>query len=84
MARDLAAADDQDEDLLASFKGTTFFICVSRPAHALISASGEKKKKKIQRKCVPLPGQVRVDKYCPQQSQRKRLIARRKQQYYGD
>ena len=38
-------------------KGTTFFICVSRPAHALISASGEKKKKKpkkIQRKCVPL------------------------------
>ena len=36
--------------------GTTFFICVSRPAHALISASGEKKKnkKKIQRKSVPL------------------------------
>ena len=27
-------------------KGTTFFICVSRPAHALISASGEKKKQK--------------------------------------
>ena len=27
-----------------SGKGTTFFICVSRPAHALISASGEKKK----------------------------------------
>ena len=25
-------------------KGTTFFICVSHPAHALISASGEKKK----------------------------------------
>ena len=35
-------------------KGTTCFICVSRPAHALISASGEKKKtKKFQRKCVP-------------------------------
>ena len=27
-------------------KGTTFFISVSRPAHALISASGEKKKQK--------------------------------------
>ena len=36
-------------------KGTTFFICVSRPAHALISESGEKKRtKKIQRKCVGL------------------------------
>ena len=34
-------------------KGMTFFICVSRPAHALISASG-KKKKKFQRKCVRL------------------------------
>ena len=29
-------------------------------------------------------GQVRVDKYCPQQSQRKRQIARRKQQHYGN
>ena len=27
-------------------KGTTCFVCVSRPAHALISASGEKKKTK--------------------------------------
>ena len=33
----------------------TFFICVSRPAHALISASGKKKRtKKFQRKCVCL------------------------------
>ena len=41
------------------------------------------RKKKIQRKCVPLD-KFRVDKYCPRQSQRKRQIARRKQQYYGD
>ena len=38
-------------------KGTTCFICVSRPAHALISASGEKKKtnKKISKKMRSLP-----------------------------
>ena len=36
-----------------SHKGT-FFICVSHPAHALISTSGKKKNKKIQRKCVRL------------------------------
>ena len=62
-------------------KGTTFFICVSRPAHALIEASGEKKK--ISKK-MRTSGQVRVDKYCPQQSQRNRQIAPRKQQFYGD
>ena len=64
-------------------KGTTFFICVSRPAHALISASGEKKNTKNSKKMRP-SGQVRVDKYCPRQAQRKRQIAQRKQQYYGD
>ena len=34
------------QDVVGSCRwmGTTFFICVSRPAHALISASGEKKK----------------------------------------
>ena len=65
-------------------KGTTFFICVSRPAHALISASGEKKKNKKISKKMRTSGQVRVDKCCPQQSQRNRQIARRKQEYYGD
>ena len=31
---------------LDDYKGTTCFICVSRPVHALISASGEKRKRK--------------------------------------
>ena len=80
-ARRMASATS---DTSYSSKGTACFICVSRPAHALISASGKKKKNKKISKKIRTSGQVRGDKYCPQQSQRKRQIARRKQQYYGD
>ena len=58
-----------------------FYLCFSSSAR--IDFSLWRDKKKISKKMRP-SGQVRVDKYCPRQAHRKRQIARRKQQYYGD
>ena len=60
-----------------------FYLCFSSSARIDFSLWREKKNKKISKKMRP-SGQVRVDKYCPRQAQRKRQIARRKKQYYGD
>ena len=50
-----------------------FYLCFSSSARIDFSLWREKKNKKISKKMRP-SGQVRVDKYCPRQAQRKRQI----------